>query len=166
MSMKFEDFKDLAQEFETLAYDYENFLRQFLLQMGLRALGQAKSLTPRDLGAGGGLISKWELSDVQRVGDELYIEVFNSAEYASFVEDGHMQHKRFLPLRYLDKSPHGRQLAAELKAKYGPDTEGVMLQEKWIPGFHMAKISINKIEKELPRRFQKAFEAFLKSKGL
>lgn len=163
MSMKFDDFKDFVRQYNTLADSYEQHLRKFLLEMGLRALGQAKALTPKDLGAGGGLISKWELSEVQRNGEFLTITLFNSAEYASHVEDGHMQHKRFLPIYHLEKSPHGKLLAGKLRTKYGPKVKGVMLQEKWIPGYHMAKISINKIEKEMPARLQKSFQEFLKS---
>ena len=106
------------------------------------------------------------MSDVYRNGEDLYIILSNSAEYASHVEDGHMQHERFLPIHYLEDSPHGRQLASQIRAKYGSDAKGVMLQEKWIPGYHMARISMHKVEQELPRRLSRQFEQFMKSKGL
>ena len=52
MSMDFRQFRNIVERNINLAEDYENFLRNFLLQMGLRALGQAKALTPKDLGQG------------------------------------------------------------------------------------------------------------------
>jgi len=37
-----------------------------------------------------------------------------------------------------------------------------MLEEKWIPGQHMARVSITKVEREIPKRFEKAFNEFVK----
>jgi hypothetical protein len=42
----------------------------------------------------------------------------------------------------------------------------MMLKEKWIPGHHMARISINKVERELPARYDRAFKEFIKGLGV
>jgi hypothetical protein len=160
--MDFREFQDLLDSFKEVQKQHEAFLRKFLTEMGMRALAQTKKLTPVDTG---NLRNRWELSQVYRKGDSLYIVLFNPVEYASFVEDGHMQRRRFLPIQYLEDSPANAKMVASIKQKYGDDTKGVMLQDKWIPGHHMARISISKIEREIPKRYQKALKQFMKGLG-
>lgn len=162
MSMDFREFQDLLDSFKEVQKQYEAFLRKFLTEMGMRALAQTKKLTPVDTG---NLRNRWELSQVYRKGDSLYIVLFNPVEYASFVEDGHMQRRRFLPIQYLEDSPANAKMVASIKQKYGDDVKGVMLQDKWIPGHHMARISISKIEREIPKRYEKALKQFMKGLG-
>lgn len=56
-----------------------------------------------------------------------YIEVGTNVEYALYVNDGHVQHKRFLPAERL--SVGGR--AKYLKNK---DQKGIMLSERYVQG--------------------------------
>lgn len=161
MSMDYSQFEDLLDSFKQVQKQHEVFLRKFLTEMGMRALAQTKKLTPVDTG---NLRNRWELSQVFRKGDSLYIVLFNPAEYASFVEDGHLQRRRFLPIEYLD-SPASAKMVASIKQKYGEDAKGIMLQDKWIPGHHMARISISKIEREIPKRYEKALQQFMKGLG-
>ena len=152
MSMDFKEFQDLLDSFKEVQKQHEAFLRKFLTEMGMRALAQTKKLTPVDTG---NLRNNWELSQVYRKGDELYIVLFNPTEYASFIEDGHMQHSRWVPGKWRD----GR-------FEYIPGAKtGMMLKEKWIPGFHMARISINKVEREIPKRYERALKQFMKGLG-
>jgi hypothetical protein len=52
-------------------------------------------------------------------------KIGTNVEYARSVEEGHVQHARFLP-------------ASDMSAKYGgPKTAGVMLSEKFVQGAHM-----------------------------
>lgn len=155
-------FERLRQQIVDLDTKHQQFLRQFLAEMGQRAMAQTKALTPVDTGD---LRLRWELSSVTRVGDSLQIVIFNPLEYASHVEDGHMQRRRFLPLHHLERSAKGKRLARTLGRKYGRNTTGIMLKDKWIPGVHMARISIDKIERELPARYNRAFQAFIASLG-
>jgi hypothetical protein len=160
--MDFREFQDLLDSFKEVQKQHEAFLRKFLTEMGMRALAQTKMLTPVDTG---NLRNRWELSQVFRKGDELYVVLFNPVEYASHVEDGHMQRRRFLPIEYLEDSPANAKMVASIKQKYGDDAKGVMLQYKWIPGHHMARISIAKIEREIPKRYEKALKQFMKGLG-
>lgn len=162
MSMDYRQFEDLLDSFKQVQKQHEAFLRKFLTEMGMRALAQTKKLTPVDTG---NLRNRWELSQVYRNGDSLYIVLFNPVEYASHIEDGHRQRKRFLPIKYLEDSPANAKMVASIKQKYGDDVDGVMLQEKWIPGHHMARISIAKIEREIPKRYEKALRQFMKGLG-
>jgi hypothetical protein len=160
--MDYRQFEDLLDSFKQVQKQHEAFLRKFLTEMGMRALAQTKKLTPVDTG---NLRNRWELSQVYRNGDSLYIVLFNPVEYASHIEDGHRQRKRFLPIKYLVDSPANAKMVASIKQKYGDDVDGVMLQEKWIPGHHMARISIAKIEREIPKRYEKALRQFMKGLG-
>lgn len=162
MSMDFREFQDLLDSFKEVQKQHEAFLRKFLTEMGMRALTQTKKLTPVDTG---NLRNRWELSQVYRKGDSLYIVLFNPVEYASFVEDGHMQRKRFLPIEYLEQSKGNQEYLNYLYHQYGDDIQGVMLHDKWIPGHHMARISISKIEREIPKRYEKALKQFMKGLG-
>lgn len=61
------------------------------------------------------------------------IEVGTNVEYALYVNDGHVQHKRFLP---------AERLSVGGKAKYLKNTnqKGIMLQERYVAGaFFMEK---------------------------
>ena len=147
------EFRELMDGLKSLQKQHEVFIRNFLTEMGLRALAQTKSLTPVDTG---NLRERWELSQVFRKGDSLYVVIFNPVIYASFVEDGHMQHKRWLPGEWAGK---------KFKYNKGHD-KGMMLTERWVPGYHMARISINKIERELPMRYDRAFKEFIKGLGV
>ena len=62
-----------------------------------------------------------------------YVEVGTNVEYALYVNDGHIQHRRFLPVN---------KLSVGGKAKYlkNGNTKGIMLKEKYIEGvFFMEK---------------------------
>lgn len=128
---------------------HEAFIRNFLFEMGMRAMAQTKALTPVDTG---NLRNRWELQGVFRKGEELYVVLFNPVEYASFVEDGHRQRKRWVPGRW-----QGNRFIYDRDAK-----TGMMLREKWVQGKFMARISINKIENEMPARYEAALRKFLR----
>ena len=57
------------------------------------------------------------------------VEYSTNVEYALYVNDGHVQHRRFLPIRYL---------SAGGKAKYvhGNNSKGIMLKERYVAGKH------------------------------
>lgn len=62
-----------------------------------------------------------------------YVEVGTNVEYALFVNDGHIQHKRFLP---------AEKLSVGGKTKYlkSNNQKGIMLSEKYVQGsFFMEK---------------------------
>ena len=57
-----------------------------------------------------------------------YVEVGTNVHYALYVNDGHVQHKRFLP---------AEKLSAGGRAKYLKDgSKGIMLSERYVSGKH------------------------------
>ena len=175
----FSELEKFAKELEGFEQKHHNFLESFLLEMAMRTLAKTKKLTPVDTGI---LRNKCEVSNVIRFGKELQVHILNPEEYASHVEDGHRQRKRFLPLRYLmEGTPKSKKLGKAMVQKYGKKTatgrisrkagpnggvKGIMLKDKWIPGVHLARISMSQIEQELPARYNREFTRFLKSLGM
>ena len=133
--------------------DYKEFIRRFMLEIGMRTIAQTKALTPVDTGD---LRDRWELGEVVIEGGFAYVNIINSMNYASFVEDGHIQRSRWVPGAW-----HGDSFVYDPTAK-----TGMKLQTKWIPGQHMARISLMEIERQLPARYDKAFKALLARGGL
>lgn len=60
-----------------------------------------------------------------------YSEVGTNVEYALYVNDGHVQHRRFLPISYLSANGRKKYIRAQ---KGGKEPKGIMLKEKYIPG--------------------------------
>lgn len=63
------------------------------------------------------------------VGGAESVEYSTNVEYALYVNDGHVQHKRFLPVRYL--SAGGRQRYIRYSGQ-----KGIMLKERYVAGKH------------------------------
>lgn len=151
------DFTELKQFRDNLVKvekSIPKFLEMFILKMAYRTLRATKRITPVDTGE---LRNKWEVTDVKLHKYYVSASIVNSQEYASFVEDGHWQRRRWLPGRWV-----GNKFQYVPHSSYGPNLEsGIMLQEKWIPGHYMARISLNKVQNELPRRFEHEFKRWM-----
>lgn len=78
-----------------------------------------------------------------------YIEVGTNVEYALYVNDGHVQHRRFLPADRL--SVNGR-------AKYlGGGTKGIMLSERYVQGAFFMEKGL----KDAKPRFERLVNSFM-----
>lgn len=73
-----------------------------------------------------------------------YVEVGTDVEYALYVNDGHIQHKRFLP---------AEKLSVGGKAKYLKDSnqKGIMLSEKYVQGAFFMEKGFNSAKPRLER---------------
>ena len=147
MSFDYSEFKKFRNNFAGADKDLDQFLAEFLLDMGLEALTRTKENTPVDTGL---LRNMWQLGDshnvvryykgenqkykedpersraptiksVKRSGNDLIIEIYNNVDYTSFVEDG----------------------------------------TKFQAGKHMARKAIAQVEKEIPARFKNEFRKWL-----
>lgn len=123
----------IAENVLKMQQEFLDFLNQFLLEMGLRALAKTKKRTPVRTGF---LRNSWQVSDVERDGNQLVIYLTNSAEYASYVEEGHQAYK-------WSRGEDGKRVKGD-KGKY-------------VEGYHMAKISLAEINREIPPRFKQSF---------
>lgn len=116
--------------------EFEQFLKSFLLEQANRVLAKTKKKPPKDTGA---LRSAWELGPIEGSGTDIFVEIKNSMEYATDVEYGH---------RIVG---HGSSAGIELG---------------WVEGRFMLKTSIDEIQRKMPSRYEKAFNAFCLEKGI
>ena len=140
----FSEFEKLAKAFQQAQKTrvIERFIRDFLLEMALRAERKIKKRTPVNTGH---LRRNWQVGDVQRRGNAYVVEIINNAEYASYVEYGFRSH--FVPGYWKGK-----------RFVYDPKADGGMYvgpKDGWVPGRFMMTISMKEIEKELPRYLER-----------
>lgn len=69
-------------------------------------------------------------------------EIGTNVEYAIYVNDGHVQHKRFLPISYLSAGGRGKYIKPV-------NTKGIMLKEKYVPGKHFLENGMRQAEPRL-----------------
>lgn len=152
MAFDSRQFEKMLKSTKELEAKNATFVRDFLMEMGARAWAQTKKLTPVQTG---NLRNKWELSGVFMISkDVLGVVIFNPVEYASWVEDGHMQRARWVPGTWKGKGDRSKFI-------YIPGAKtGMLLRDKWIPGQHMARVSIAKVQMEIPARYERAFKQF------
>lgn len=123
----FREFERLKRNYEQLAQNIDTFLREFLLEMAMRAERKIKKRTPVDTGL---LRRSWEVGEVIKQGDKYLVEIINPVEYASYVEYGHRTRDR----------------------------------RKWVDGRFMMTISMQEIERELPRFLERRLLKWLKER--
>ena len=85
----FSQFKKMVENFASVVNDptpIDEVLARILLDMGNISLAEVKERTPVDTGY---LRRHWFISKVERVGDNFHIELYNTVEYASYVDKGH-----------------------------------------------------------------------------
>ena len=126
--------------FELLLISVENLQKQTneitmkcCHRLALRAVGMAKKGTPV---MDGDLKKAWATTKPVMNGNVATCEMTNNMYYASWVEDGHRQIRRWVPGTWVGD-----------RFRYDSYSyEGMMLKPKWIPGFHMGRRAIANIE--------------------
>ena len=136
MGFDYSEFKNYRDNFAKLTKEFDTWMHKFLLQEGMRFLAEVKPRTPVDTGD---LRNHWKLDGMTREGDTLRVWFVNPMHYATHVEYGHAK-------------PY-KAGAAEGSAD-------------WVEGYFMMTVSLEIIERQLPARFNKQFEAFLDSLGV
>lgn len=91
MSFDFREFKKFQKDIERFNKEWDNFIKKFLLEMGLRALADVKRNTSTITGL---LKNSWQIGGVTRKGDKIEIVLYNHANYSSYYEYGHMTRNR------------------------------------------------------------------------
>jgi hypothetical protein len=80
-----------------------------------------------------------------------YVEVGTNVEYALYVNDGHVQHKRFLP---------ADRLSAGGRTKYLKDgSKGIMLKERYVNGAFFMEKGFNDAKPKLERLINSFMES-------
>lgn len=88
-------FKKISERFQKALDErvIERWIKEFLLEMALRAKEKIKKRTPVDAYPNktkGDLKENWEVGNVVRHGNSYIVEIFNDLEYASHVEYGYV----------------------------------------------------------------------------
>lgn len=91
MSFDYSGFMHLYQRIDRLQREMGAFLERFLLKQALDTLRKTKRLTPVDTGY---LRNTWMIGNIQREGEMLKITIYNTTEYAAFIEYGHLTRDR------------------------------------------------------------------------
>jgi hypothetical protein len=74
------------QDFRKMQPAWKQEIHAFLRSMALRWLAKTKQYTPVESGK---LRAGWQVSDVVKNGGTLEITLYNTVEYAPYVEEGH-----------------------------------------------------------------------------
>lgn len=91
MSFDYKEFEKFVDTYKKAAIEFDKFLNKFLIKCALDALGKTKKRTPVDTG---GLKRNWFITRVMKKDDELVVWLYNSQDYASFVEYGQTDRSR------------------------------------------------------------------------
>ena len=78
-------------------------------------------------------------------------EIGTNVEYALYVNDGHVQHRRFLPISYLSAGGRGKYIQPG-------NTKGIMLKEKYIPGKHFLENGMRQSEPHMKNLIESFME--------
>lgn len=132
-----------VRQLEKLAKSFDRFARQDIdricidcaEKIALRLLRKVKLRTPVDSGR---LRDSWRIEGAKKSGGEYVVEIINSLEYASYVENGHRQEPgRFVP------------------------AIGKRLVKSYVPGKYMLRISEQEVQKEADKLVQNRVEKAL-----
>lgn len=129
MRADFRELENFTKNIQKASIEFNKFIFGFLTKNAMDALAKTKRRTPVDTGE---LRRNWEVTRIYRKGDELVVYLYNSKDYASYVENGHTTRDR----------------------------------QGWVEGYYMAKISIEEVERNIPKRFDREFIKFMASLGV
>lgn len=136
MSLDYSEFEKLRNNFAKFTNDFHAWMKQFLLKEAQRFIAEVKPRTPVDTGD---LRNHWKLAGMTINGDTMHAWFVNSMYYATFVEYGHAK-------------PY------KAGAEEGSDD--------WVDGYFMMTVSLEIIQRNMPARFNKQFQAFIESLGV
>lgn len=129
--------KKFQKELEKLSeQDMDKLLLDCAKQLALELLRQVKQKTPTKTGL---LKNSWQVGNAKKQANGYVVEVFNSVEYASFVEHGHYQEVgRFVP------------------------AIGKRLVSNYVEGKHMLYLSVQEVEDYAYSYIEREVERLLK----
>ena len=131
------DTQELRQFKEKLeSINTDSLLKEIAADLAARLLRKVKKRTPVDTGE---LRRNWQVSNIRLFERFCVVEIYNSTEYAEYVEFGHRQ----TPGRYVPAI-------------------GKRLKKAWVPGKFMLTISTKELENIKDRIIRQKVEAWLK----
>jgi len=101
----YKEFEQWAKRLSIAKEEFKDWLYEFLFRQGERVVALAKTRQQQfsyvtsegkykiGLIDTGNMLRSWTVSDVQVNGNDLYVEIYNPAEYASYIEYGQRSFK-------------------------------------------------------------------------
>ena len=149
IKIKYDGIKNILSQMESLQVKTREITMKCCHRLALRAVSIAKKGTPV---MDGDLRKSWAASKPVMNGNVASCEMTNNMYYASWVEDGHRQVKRWVPGSWMGN-----------RFIYNGNSEsGMMLKPKWIPGFHMGRRAINNIDANAQKYVKNDLEVIMK----
>ena len=153
INIKSDGIKNILNQMESLKVKTREITMKCCHRLALRAVSIAKKGTPV---MDGDLRKSWAASKPVMNGNVASCEMTNNMYYASWVEDGHRQVKRWVP---------GFWIGNRFIYNEGSKT-GMMLKPKWIPGFHMGRRAINNIEANAQKYVKNDLDVIIKQEAV
>lgn len=149
INIKYDGIKNILNQMESLHVKTREITMKCCHRLALRAVSIAKKGTPV---MDGDLRKSWAASKPVMNGNVASCEMTNNMHYASWVEDGHRQVKRWVPGSWMGN-----------RFIYNGNSEsGMMLKPKWISGFHMGRRAINNIEANAQKYVKNDLDVIMK----
>lgn len=153
INIKYDGIKNILNQMESLQVKTREITMKCCHRLALRAVSIAKKGTPV---MDGDLRKSWAASKPVMNGDVASCEMINNMDYASWVEDGHRQVKRWVPGFWMGN-----------RFIYNEDGKtGMMLKPKWITGFHMGRRAINNIEANAQKYVKNDLDVIMKQEAV
>lgn len=131
------DTQELRQFKEKLeSINTDSLLKEIAADLAARLLRKVKKRTPVDTGE---LRQNWQVSNIRLFERFCVVEIYNSTEYAEYMEFGHRQ----TPGRYVPAI-------------------GKRLKKAWVPGKFMLTLSAKELENMKDRIVRRKVEEWLK----
>ena len=153
INIKYDGIKNILNQMESLQVKTREITMKCCHRLALRAVSIAKKGTPV---VDGDLRKSWAASKPLMNGNVASCEMTNNMYYASWVEDGHRQVKRWVPGFWM-----GNRFIYNEGSK-----SGMMLKPKWIPGFHMGRRAINNIEANAQKYVKNDLDVIMKQEAV
>ncbi|RXZ77252.1 HK97 gp10 family phage protein [Paenibacillaceae bacterium] len=144
----FSEFKRMKKNLENADQHIEQFIRDFVHEMAMRAFRKIRKRTPS---SNGQLRRAWTVGEVIKTGDSYTVEIFNNLEYASYIENGFRAH--WIPGIWEGNT--FRYIAGYKPPKGEPGGMYVGPKDGWVEGKFMLAISMKEIERALPGYLQR-----------
>lgn len=160
MSKEFDysQFEKYVETFEKMTKEFDTFLKQFLLEMAQRVVADAKRNTPVDTGAlrnsyfiGSQQVALKETGGTSKSGR---VEVTFDPENSTIL-DINVVGNNFEVLI-------GNQMEYASYVEYGH----ALKDGRWKAGYFMLTVAIDKVQKQIPKRFESAFKQFMMNRGV
>ena len=140
------EFKQLQDKISKMDREFENFLKEYMVEMAERVIAKTKPRTPvgtpESTGipnyVGGTLRRNWQLGKIIAEGKKISVEILNPTEYATEVEYGH---------RIMGGAGHS-------------------IEVGWKDGRFMLTTSVNEIRAQMPLRYAQKLKVYCDNLGL